>query len=256
MGNRHAPIPFKQEEQMSFDRTAVETVGGDWTEIEGLNNTLERLRNGRRQTIEPEGEFGPSKLAWKLGGFQQVILYRVVMLAEGCSTMWNARNVLGSILCARALMETTALISDFVSQLTALCKVRDFSSINNLVTNRTFGTRLEGWYGPDTNIQATNVLGHIDKLDKLADGARHHYDMLSEMCHPNALGHNFFFGDLDRTTATLTLSDTQCFNSHMLLRIIAAYGFLDFIESRLNQITRLLPTVIDISEDARQKPGT
>ena len=50
---------------------------------------------------------------------------------------------------------------------------------------------------PET--KAVNILTYIDRFDKRAEGFRGHYDILSERCHPNALGHNFMFGKLDRS---------------------------------------------------------
>jgi len=86
---------------MAFTREVFDAVSGDWQEIEQMNDVLQRLRERRRSFIKPGGEFDPSRLAWKIGGFPQAIFYRTVMLAEGCSLMWNGRNILGAMLCAR-----------------------------------------------------------------------------------------------------------------------------------------------------------
>lgn len=240
---------------MTFQKEAIEAVGGDWSEIDEMNSALKELRQKRRSSIEPGGEFSYSKVAWKIGGFQQAILYRIVMLAEGCSSMWNTRNILGSILCARALIETVALIFDFEKQLQRFCENNDLSAIDSLVMNRTFSTRLEGWYEQADNTQATNILGHIDKLEKLIEGARHHYDLLSEICHPNSLGHNFLFGKLDQETARVNLSETICFRQDMLHHILAAFCLIRLADNCINKIDKLIPTVIMISESARKKEG-
>jgi hypothetical protein len=51
-----------------------------------------------------------------------------------------------------------------------------------------------------------SVLTYIDKFDKRAKGFRGYYDMLSERCHPNSLGHNFMFSTLDRTNGRRSIS--------------------------------------------------
>jgi hypothetical protein len=144
---------------MGFSRQAVEAVGDNWAEIERLNDTLERLRRRRQSAVSPTGK---PKVAWKIVVFQRAILYRVVMLADGCAAMWNSGNALGSILCARALFESAALLLDFQTQMTAFCGRDDLDSVDTLVMNRTFATKLKGWYEQEGNTEAVNVLTFVE----------------------------------------------------------------------------------------------
>jgi hypothetical protein len=54
-----------------------------------------------------------------------------------------------------------------------------------------------------------NVLTYIDRFNNRAEGFRGHYDMLSERCHPNSLGHNFMFSKLDRTDGSVRFFDER-----------------------------------------------
>jgi hypothetical protein len=92
---------------VGFEREAIEAVGEVWGEVQRTNDVLERLRAARLAEVRPDGAARQSKVAWKIATFQQVILYRIVMLADGCADAWNGRNPLASTLCARAIMETS-----------------------------------------------------------------------------------------------------------------------------------------------------
>ena len=95
---------------VGFKREAIELIGKDWADIEPHNDILERLRKRRLSAVRPEGSSARSTVVWKIVGFEQIILYRIVMLADGCADAWNAHNPLASVLCARALLESSAIV--------------------------------------------------------------------------------------------------------------------------------------------------
>ena len=65
------------------------------------------------EKIVVEGPLAEAKLAWKVTTYTEALLYRTIMLASGCVLNWNAGNFLCSVLAARALIETVALLLDF-----------------------------------------------------------------------------------------------------------------------------------------------
>src|SRR5579862_5058079 len=103
---------------MGFVRSAVDHVGAsaDWADIEQSNAVLDRLQARR----VPEVRLGASKREWRIAVLQQAFLYRTIALAKGCADAWNAGNVLCSVLAARALLETIAVVEDFERQLSKL----------------------------------------------------------------------------------------------------------------------------------------
>ena len=238
---------------MGFDQKAVEAVGEDWPDIEEFNQTLERLRKRRLSSIRPEGVAAESKVVWKISSFIQVVLYRIVMLADGCADAWNARNVLAALLCSRAIMETSAVILDFEIQLKRFCGDSNFSAIDDLVMNRTFSTRQEDWHKEGSGLAAVSVLTLIDKMDKTIEGARQHYDFLSEMCHPNSMGHNFMFGKLDTQTAVVCLSDQAPFTRAFSDHVFGGFILIGIFELSLDRIDKLLPRVLELSNAARTR---
>lgn len=184
--------------------------GDDALRMQEFNETLVRLRARRVPEIRVEGSLLKSKLAWKIATYQQPVLYRIVMLADGCALNWNARNDLCSFLAARALVETIALVFDFQCELDSLVELKDLKSIDALVMNRTFASRDQEWLKDHPDTKALNVLTFVDRLDKrMLPGVRWHYDALSECCHPNSFGHHQFFGKLDKTSGATTYFETQ-----------------------------------------------
>lgn len=91
------------------------------------NEALELLRSRKLPAVRPEGDVARSKGVWLIRGRQQALLRRTVMLAEGCAEAWNARNPLSALLCARALIETAAVVWDLQHQFESLIREKDFS---------------------------------------------------------------------------------------------------------------------------------
>lgn len=95
---------------MGFSRNSIEALADRWNEVERFNQALERLRERRLPAVLRIGDADISKLVWKIRVFSQVTLYRVVMAADGCADNWARRNILASLLCGRAVVETTAFL--------------------------------------------------------------------------------------------------------------------------------------------------
>ena len=133
------------------------------------------MRARRLKEVKPEGD-ASEKLVWKIRSFEQAIMYRLVMLGDGCADGWNRGNTLSSILCSRAIVETVALLTDFEKQLEARINHYDLPGINALTTKSLFAMRLSDWHENDPAVQAVSVLTIIDKWDRALDGVRHHYD--------------------------------------------------------------------------------
>jgi hypothetical protein len=237
---------------MGFTRTSIEAVADRWEDIEPFNEILEELRAKRLPAVLRIGDAGTSKVVWKIKCFGQVVLYRTVMAADGCAACCNSSNILGSVLCGRALVETTALLVDFVTQLRRLCDSGDFKGIDNLVNNRTFATKLEEWISKGSGEKGVNVLTFVDRLNTVIPKARSHYDRMSEICHPNYLGAYGLFGTLDHEIGVLHLSDAKMANKGMLHHVMAAFMGIGFVDVQLKELELLLPRVLEISEKARR----
>ena len=92
-----------------------------------------------------------------------------------------------------------------------------------------------------------NVLKVIDTFYKEAKGARAHYDRLSEMCHPNSLGHHMMFGSLDKRQATVSFSTSTCFERGIFDHVIGGFSIIALVSSALDRLDRELAAVAHLT---------
>jgi hypothetical protein len=203
-----------------------------------LNASLDRLSGMRAVEINVSGKFLRSKIAWNLASYQHVLLHRLVALMDGAAVAWNHRCTLSAMLSARALMETFAVMAEFERQVTRLLKEKNLGGLNALAQNGIFASRDPEWIKDHPETQAVSVLTYIDKFDKRAEGFRAHYDILSERCHPNSLGHHFMFSKLDRSDGTVRFYDEREpeRNGHMILAALAPLPLVESISGRLDEL--------------------
>jgi hypothetical protein len=206
--------------------------------IAELNASLQRLDGMRAVEIAVSGRFARSKIAWKLATYQHALLHRTIALVDGTALAWNARSTLSAMLSARAFMETLAVFVELEVQVRALLAKEDLGGLDALVEQGIFASRDEAWIKEFPETKATNILTYIDKFDKVAEGFRGHYDRLSERCHPNSLGHNFMFSQLDRTDGTVRFCDERepARNGHMILGALLPLPLVELAMARLDEL--------------------
>jgi hypothetical protein len=210
-----------------------------------LNGSLERLSGLRAVEINASGKFARSKIAWKLANYQHVLLHRIVALMDGAAVAWNNHCTLSAILSARAFMETFAVMAELERRVTCLLRDEGLGGLDALAQSGIFASREPEWIKDNPETQAVSVLTYINKFDKQAEGFRGHYDMLSERCHPNSLGHNFMFSKLDRTDGTVQFCDERepARNGQMIL---AALTPLPLVESIMTRLDGLIEKVAEL----------
>lgn len=226
-------MTLKEPTYFIWDDRLAET---DRELVGDLNTSLKRLNGLRALEINVSGKFARSKIAWKLAAYQHVLLHRLVALMDGAAVCWNNRCTLSAMLSARAVMETFAVMAEFERGVTRLLKEEDLGGLDALAQNGIFASRDEELIKENPKTAAISVLTYIDKFNKRAEGFRGHYDMLSERCHPNSLGHNFMFSKLDRTDGTIRFCDEQepARNGQMILAALAPLPLVETISTRLD----------------------
>jgi hypothetical protein len=203
-----------------------------------LNASVDRLSGLHAIEINVSGKFLRSKIAWKLATYQHVLLHRLIALMDGAAVSWNNRCALSAMLSARALMETFAVMAEFERRVARLLKEEDLGGLDAVAQNGIFASRDPDWIKDNPETQAVSVLTYIDKFDKRVDGFRGHYDMLSERCHPNSLGHNFMFAELDRTDGTVRFCDERepARNGELIIGALAPLPLVESIMARLDEL--------------------
>ena len=233
---------LRQPEAFAWDERLTEK---DKALVAKLNAALECLNERRAIEINVAGPFARSKIAWKLAVHQQGLLHRLIALMDGTSVAWNNRRTLSAILSARALMETMAVMSALAERVADALAAEDFGALDALAQQGTFSCRDAEWLSEAPETKAVNILTYIDRFDKRAEGFRGHYDILSERCHPNALGHNFMFGKLDRSDGSVRFFDEREpeRNGQMILAAVAVFPL---VEPLMNHLDDLIVRVSDL----------
>jgi hypothetical protein len=213
--------------------------------VEEINASLARLNEMRAVEINVAGHFLKSKIVWKLAGYQHALLHRIVALMDSCAVAWNQHSTLGAMLSARSLMETVAVFAELERGVALNLQKEDLAELDQIGQHGTFASRDPEWIRDHPELTAVNVLTCIDKFDKVAEGFRGHYDRLSERCHPNSMGHNFMFAELDHSDGTIRFSDEvhPQRNAHSIL---AAVGVLSLVETMSKRLDEAIQKVSDL----------
>jgi hypothetical protein len=217
----------------------------DIDSVNRVNETLRQLAARRQPRVAKSGLLAQSKAAWKIAVYQQAVLYRAVMLAEGACAAWNGGNILSCFLTARALVETVAVVSDFEQQLLDALRSEDLGAINALVMNRTFATRDDEMLATHPENRAVNILTIIDKLDRELPGVRGHYDIMSERCHPNSMGHHQFFSTTDQTSGDVDFSITKNLDRNFS-HVFAALFLIETLPRLMDRLDRQISEVAEL----------
>jgi hypothetical protein len=235
-----------------FRTDALDLSSERWENIERYNSCLGRLVNRRKSAVVVEGPLVKSKTAWKCAVLQQALLYRVTMLANGCSAEWNSGNIVCSLLCGRGLLETIALSLFIGDELKALSTAADVASIDNFLNEHLFSTRREAIIGDGFGHRARSLLTYIDKLDKRVKGAgvRDAYEFMSEWCHPNGSGHLFTYGEIDKSTGTVTFSEASPRVKGIQGHVVTCFMMILFIEPFLTLLDELIPLIAQQDADS------
>jgi hypothetical protein len=112
--------------------------------------------------------------------------------------------------------------------------------------NRLFSTR-----DPDVIVQypeakAINVLTLIDRLnERELEGVRRHYDIMSELCHPNSLGHRLTYGEFDANTGLTVYRDGGWSSDHLhslfatMVLLMILDDLFEHLDARIEEIASL-----------------
>ncbi|MGD0108440.1 MAG: hypothetical protein ABSC06_31035 [Rhodopila sp.] len=177
-------------DMVGFTRDFVETTGYSWDIIEPANAALVAIRE-MRVTSSASEAFIRSRIAWRLEGYRVGMIYRVSELAHGAVDAWMSGNVLVSALCSRSLLETVAALLYARKKLIDSTKDNDADAALQLVLKLVLGGKATELLGDE--FVAVNVITLVKKMDKQHPGLWDHYQIVSEACHPNGMGHAGMF---------------------------------------------------------------
>jgi hypothetical protein len=219
--------------------------------VRQVNAALARLSSRRQQRVDTH--FNQSKHAWYLAVLQEAILYRIVALGRGAALAWNAENLPTTFLAARALVETIVLAEYINDKLEDLIKNEDLEGIGKLLLHQATSTRNETWLTDAPDAKATNVLTLLNRFDtKVLPGVHRLFDILSERCHPNYLGHWEMFATVDTAAGMAIFSDAKRLDRDRKA-MLPAFLLLLLFEKNLNALSAKAAQIAEM--DLRKRQG-
>lgn len=233
---------------------AIIASGGNWEKIRGYNNALKRLGKRRVRTLVRSGEFEISQIAMQVAALQQGLLYRIVSLGTSTARNWNAANVLGAALGARALLETIALVHRVEDELFSFAEKRDFEEFQKHTVKLAFANRDDELNAKNPELQATNALTYVKHFEKAVPGIEQHYKFLCEWCHPNHFGHYGAFAEFDKGTNTFSFCERKMHGAGMLDAILAVYSMLSPLEETLDRWDQTILKAAEVRSEPTEPP--
>jgi hypothetical protein len=191
-----------------------------------------------------------AKVLWKVLVLYQCVIRRTLELVDGVEQAWTNRQYLSATVLARVLVETAAFIWDVTAGLEARIGAGDLDAVDDLIVKRSFGSRMKSWHQVGLP-QSEQVLTLIDRMDRdmqrrsgLVDSPkamiRAHYDLLSEFAHPNWLGVECLYGQMDRDVMTCRFGEPHDEERQRLSRFLAiSMNAVPAIEACLRNLDQL-----------------
>lgn len=182
---------------------------GKWPFLRTTYQVLEQLEELLTETVDlTEGEKN-ILITGGLEAYRQAILRRALDLAQAAITSWNAGQIIGSVVCARALLETLATFHSFLSQAQVKADRAEWDNIGELLDSYAFSTSKKSRKTlPSLSQMVKKFIEHAD-----AD-AGVFWNQICEEAHPNGKRIMSFAGNVQNHQFEMTspeLNDERFF---------------------------------------------
>ena len=159
---------------------------GKWPFLTTVYVGLEQLEDSLSQSVDLTEGHAEITITGCLQAYRQAILRRALDLAQAVVASWNAGQLVGSVVCARALLETLATLHSLLRRAQIDADRGDWEAIGKLVDCYAFSTSPNQRKGT----QAPEAPPRIGKTvtEFIADtqpGAEQFWDQICEVAHPN-----------------------------------------------------------------------
>ena len=159
---------------------------GEWpflrTVYAGLRE-LEESLSGSLDLTEGEEEI---TITGCLDAYRHAVVRRAVDLAQAVVVSWNAGHLIGSVVCARALLETLAVFHSLLSRAQILVDRGDWAALGKLVDDYAFSKSPntdQGPHAPGTPPRVSRMVRRFIRDTQNCDGK--FWEQICEVAHPN-----------------------------------------------------------------------
>ena len=156
--------------------------------------------------IRPEPASHVTKAYYKLDSLRQVLLHRIVDLADSANALAEEGRILPAIVLTRSLIETVSALYYARKKARDAADKGALSAFDDDVMRLLLGSKSPS---PGREEKAVNVLTMVDHIAKEVDLFRVSYDEMCEFAHPNWSGAFGSYGQIQDDGTTIVLSLPQ-----------------------------------------------
>lgn len=159
---------------------------GQWPFLTAVRAGLVEIESSLADQVDMSEGGGEMLITGCLAAYRQAVMCRVLDLAQGVISCWNAGQQLASIACGRALLETIAIYHSLLARSQALAANSDWRGIESLVD----GYALSSSSGKRELPPSADPPGRIGKLvvEFIAatnPGSEQFWHEICDTAHPN-----------------------------------------------------------------------
>lgn len=159
---------------------------GRWPFLSTARVGLEQIENKLDKDIDlTEGNAGIT-ITGRMRAYRHSVMRRVLDLAQSSIIAWNNGYLIGSIVCARALLETIAIHHSFLMRAEAFAEKSEWKQIGALVDAYAFHTKAGSSKRTKTEYSPPRIGEAIkDFISRTEPGKQEFWDQISDAAHPN-----------------------------------------------------------------------
>jgi hypothetical protein len=183
-------------EMIWFDNARIPI--GNWPFLSVARSSLvEMTEDSFRDSLDLMEGMQSLTLTGCLEAYRQVIIRRTVDIVRAVVVLWNSENALGSLICARALLETLATFHDFFNRVEAAANSQNYEEIARLVDSYSFSTS----NGPARTLGKPDGPPSIGRqviafIEATQPGASQFWHQICDAAHPNGAPMFSRYGEL------------------------------------------------------------
>ncbi len=159
---------------------------GQWPFLQTTYLSLKEIEESLVELVDlTEGE-DAILITGCLEAYRQAVVRRVLDLVQAMIVSWNSRQIIGSVVCARALLETLATFHSLLNRVQAAADKADWKTIGKLVDGYAFSISPKLNKG-NREQEAPPALGRMVRefIGRMEPGAEKFWDQICEYAHPN-----------------------------------------------------------------------
>ena len=158
---------------------------GEWPFLRTVYAGLRQLQEAFAGSVDLTEGNDEITITGCLEAYRHAVVRRSLDLAQAVVTSWNAGQLVGSVVCARGLLETLATFHSLLSRAQIRADEGDWEALGKLVDCYAFSIspRLD----KGTRVPAPPTIGWMVKgfIRDTQNGKEEFWDQICEVAHPN-----------------------------------------------------------------------